>query len=161
MAEIFRTSSRIAYFLNSTNPWLYYVTIMLEYSNCYFIFNNLKVSPFLLSDAPFPGFELLTHDNESWTFGTLWDIGLDAGYTKIGLGKVFGQVWVAKDLYQTRELVEFTGVKSGLTRPEAIQVQIQVDELTKQTIKATTFVLSKLSPDYKIVSDGKWLIKRK
>ena len=66
----------------------------------YFIFNNLKVNTFALYDSPFPGFELLTWDHETFVDGTLWDIGDDAGYTPIGITKVYGQIWLAQDVNQ-------------------------------------------------------------
>jgi hypothetical protein len=123
----------------------------------YFIYNNLKVSPFLPYDAPPVGFDLLTYDNESWTYGTLWDCGRDAGLTVIGKGEVYGQLWVAEDMTRVKELEDLYGVCRGLTRTTRIPVKVQFEE---EPIKATTFVLEKIIPSYTIIQDGKWLIKR-
>ena len=127
----------------------------------YFIYNNLKVSPFIFGDAPIPGFELLTWDNESSIFGTLWDIGIDAGVTKIGKGLVYGQLWLAEDTNKIETLEEYMGVKSGLREPSPVDVQIQTkDGEIQEVIKAITFHLTKIRDYYKIVEDGKWQIKR-
>lgn len=125
----------------------------------YFIYNNLKVSPFLGYDAPFPGFTNLTWDHESYTFGTLFDIGKDAGFSKIGLSKVYGQLWVAKDTTKIKELEDFLGVPR-LNYPTDVEVTVQINELESSKLKVTTFALEKIVPSYQIVEDGKWLIKR-
>jgi hypothetical protein len=127
---------------------------------CYFIYNNLKVNPFLLYDQPYPGFELLSWETHSWTPGTLWDLGLDAGFTRLGNGVVYGQIWVAKDLSKIDELEDVLGVYRGLREPVQVEVSLQVDPPLIEHIKATTFQLSKISSEYTIVNDGKWLIKR-
>ena len=125
----------------------------------FFIFNNLKVNTFNLKDEPFPGFELLTWDHESYTNGTLWDIGFDAGYTPIGISKVHGQVWLAHDINQITELEYFLGVNSGLTEPVKTKIFIQ-DTLGTEKIDATVYKLREIKSAYSIVYDGKWLIKR-
>ena len=130
------------------------------YTNCYFIYNNLKVSPFLLQDSPLPGFRVLTWEHESWTNGTLWDLGKDAGFSIIGKDKVYGQLWVAEDLNRIEDINSFFGVKSGLTIPTEIDVSILIDNLITESIPAITFALESIKPTYKIVSDGKWLIRR-
>jgi gamma-glutamylcyclotransferase (GGCT)/AIG2-like uncharacterized protein YtfP len=124
-----------------------------------FIFNNLKVNTFLLQDQPFPGFELLTWEHESYIHGTLWDIGNDAGYTQIGVSNVHGQLWLAHDMQQMAELEYFIGAKSGLT--EAIRSKVHVqDELAVHKIDAIVYRLSQIKSIYTIIPDGKWLIKR-
>ena len=123
----------------------------------YFIYNNLKVSPFLPYDTPLPGFNLLTYDNESWTYGTLWDCGVDSGLTVIGNGEVYGQLWVAENLSMVKELEYLYGVHKGITKPTKVPVNIQFEP---EVVKATTFTLEKIIPSYTIVQDGKWLIKR-
>lgn len=125
----------------------------------FFIFNNLKVNTFNLKDQPFPGFELLTWEHESYTNGTLWDIGFDAGYTPIGISKVHGQLWVAHDLNQISELEYFLGVESGLTEPLTTKIFIQ-DEFGLDRIDATVYKLKQIKTAYNIVYDGKWMIKR-
>lgn len=125
----------------------------------FFIFNNLKVNTFNLKDQPFPGFELLTWEHESYTNGTLWDIGFDAGYTPIGISKVHGQLWVAHDLNQISELEYFLGVDSGLTEPLTTKIFIQ-DEFGLDRIDATVYKLKQIKTAYNIVYDGKWMIKR-
>ena len=75
----------------------------------FFIFNNLKVNTFLLQDSPFPGFDVLTWEHQSFIDGTLWDIGNDAGYTPIGITKVHGQIWTTDNTNQIDELEYFIG----------------------------------------------------
>lgn len=125
----------------------------------FFIFNNLKVNTFHLKDEPFPGFELLTWEHESYTDGTLWDIGFDAGYTPIGITKVHGQVWLSHDHQQISELEYFLGVHSGLTEPMSTKIQIQ-DNFGCERITATIYKLREIKSIYSIVYDGKWMIKR-
>jgi len=127
--------------------------------SCVFIYNNIKVSPFLPGDAPFPGFDLITFDRESYTFGTLWDIGLDAGYTKIGLGVVYGQLWKATEKTALEELREIIGVTSGLTEEVEVPVTVELDN-ERTEIKALTFSLTKIQKHYMIIDDGYWIIKR-
>jgi len=127
--------------------------------NAFFIFNNLKVNTFQLKDQPFPGFELLTWEHESYTEGTLWDIGFDAGYTPIGISKVHGQVWLSRDHQQISELEYFLGVHSGLTESMKTQIYIQ-DTFGNEKITATIYKLREIKSIYSIVYDGKWLIKR-
>lgn len=124
-----------------------------------FIFNNLKVNTFNLRDEPFPGFELLTWEHESFTNGTLWDIGNDAGYTPIGIAQVYGQIWLAHDLNQLNELEYFLGAKTGLTEPMKTECYIMCDGIAEK-IDVTVFRLREIRTIYSIVSDGKWIIKR-
>lgn len=125
----------------------------------FFIFNNLKVNTFNLRDEPFPGFELLTWDHESYTNGTLWDIGFDAGYTPIGVTKVHGQVWLAHDSQQISELEYFLGAYSGLTEPLKTDIFVQTD-FGVEKINGTVYKLKEIKSVYNIVYDGKWSIKR-
>ena len=125
----------------------------------YFIFNNLKVNTFALNDAPFPGFELLTWEHETFVDGTLWDIGEDAGYTPIGISKVYGQIWLAHDVNRVHELEDFLGVYSGLTEPMKTKCHILTNDLT-DSVDATIYRLRSIDSNYKIVRDGKWMIKR-
>jgi len=127
----------------------------------YFIYNNLKVNSFVLHDTPYPGFELLTWDMESWTFGTLWDLGDDAGYSRIGKSDVKGQVWICKNKEKENELNKFFGVEIGLTEPVEINVNIKTnDNIVVEEVKAKTFALTKIQKEYTIVNDGYWMIKR-
>lgn len=125
----------------------------------YFIFNNLKVNTFQLTDQPFPGFELLTWDHESFVDGTLWDIGADAGYTPIGISKVYGQLWIAQDINQVSKLEYFLGVNSGLTEPMKTKCYIVENNLTER-VDAIIYRLRAIDNNYSIVHDGKWMIKR-
>jgi gamma-glutamylcyclotransferase (GGCT)/AIG2-like uncharacterized protein YtfP len=124
-----------------------------------FIYNNLKVSPLLPGDAPVPGFEVFTYERESYTYGTLWDIGVDAGYTRIGKGVVYGQLWKITDNSKIEELYHFTGIKSGLMEEVIVPVEINIDEI-KTKIEALTFSLTSINKNYNIIDDGYWLIKR-
>ena len=125
----------------------------------FFIFNNLKVNTFNLRDQPFPGFDLLTWEHESYTDGTLWDIGFDAGYTPIGITKVCGQVWLSENTQQMSELEYFLGVHSGLTEPIKTKIFIQ-DSFGVEKIDATVYKLREIKNIYSIVYDGMWMIKR-
>lgn len=125
----------------------------------FFIFNNLKVNAFNLKDEPFPGFELLTWEHESYLHGTLWDIGFDAGYTPIGVTKVHGQVWLSHDSQQISELEYFLGAHSGLTEPLRTNIFVQTD-FGFEKINGTVYKLREIKTSYDIVYDGKWLIKR-
>jgi hypothetical protein len=125
----------------------------------YFIFNNLKVNTFLLKDSVFPGFDLLTWEHESYIDGTLWDMGYDAGYTPIGISKVYGQIWIAQDLKKISDLEYFLGVKSGLTEPIVTQCHINSNEFIG-TLDTVVYRLKNINNRYNIVHDGKWLIKR-
>ena len=128
--------------------------------DCYFIYSNLKVNPFILQDQPYYGFSLLSWDNESWTPGTLWDIGVDAGYTRIGKGYVYGQVWILENPSKARDVEDFFGVGAGLMEPTEVEVSIQVEPTIIEKLKAITFQLTKIKNEYKIIDDGKWMIKR-
>jgi hypothetical protein len=125
----------------------------------FFIFNNLKVNTFALQDQPFPGFELLTWDHESFVDGTLWDIGADAGYTPIGITKVHGQIWLAQDTQQISELEYFLGVQSGLTERMNTKAYIQTHDVAEK-VDAVIYRLRNIDTNYLIVHDGKWMIKR-
>ena len=124
-----------------------------------FIFNNFKVNTFALQDQPFPGFELLTWEHESFVDGTLWDIGVDAGYTPIGITKVYGQLWIAQDMQQITELEYFLGVGSGLTEPMNTKAYIQTHDVV-DSINTVIYRLRNIDTNYLIVHDGKWMIKR-
>lgn len=125
----------------------------------YFIFNNLKVNTFALQDQPFPGFELLTWEHESFVDGTLWDIGFDAGYTPIGITQIQGQVWLAQDIQQVSEFEYFTGAKSGLTEPMTTKCYVLSDGFVDE-LSVIIYRLREIKSIYNIVHDGKWIIKR-
>jgi hypothetical protein len=125
----------------------------------FFIFNNMKVNTFALQDQPFPGFELLTWEHESFVDGTLWDIGNDAGYTPIGITKVHGQLWLAQDTQQISELEYFLGVQSGLTEPMNTKAYIQTHDVAEK-VDVVIYRLKNIDTNYLIVHDGKWMIKR-
>lgn len=126
-------------------------------SLCYFVYNNLKVHPFLMGDAPLPGFELISWDNYTYTDGTLWKLDFeDAGYTKIGIHKVHGQLWKTEDTSKIDFLEECFGVHKGLTSPIEIEVTVELGDLDKPKLKATTFALEKINPGYEIIKEGKW-----
>lgn len=125
----------------------------------YFIYGNLKVSPFFLKDSPVPGFELVTWDHQSWVYGTLYDIGDDAGFTPIGKDKVHGQVWRTDSIYNVYDLAKYSGVYDGLTEEVDLKVKIE-DEGLEQILKATTFRLTEIKSEYNIVRGGHWIPKR-
>ncbi len=125
-----------------------------------FILNNLKVNPFILNDAPLPGFDLLAWEHECSVKGTLWDIGYDAGYTFIGNTDVKGQLWIAETVSAVKELEEFVGVNSGLTEPMKVKVEITPEPLIKEVVDAVVYKLTKIKNEYKIVHTGNWMLKR-
>ena len=93
---------------------------------------------------------------DAWTYGTLWDVGQDAAYTCIGTGKVFGQIWLPDD-YKNLSLLEgFCGIDTGLTEVVEIKVSVPIGQTEIEEISAVTYGLSRISPEYKIVQDGKW-----
>ena len=122
--------------------------------SCYFIYNNLKVHPFILGDGPLPGFELISWD--SWTIGTLWNIGEDAGYTRIGKDKVYGQLWKVEDYKELPFLEQCCGLESGRNEIIEVDLVVPIDDLINDNISASTFALKNISNDYTIISDGKW-----
>lgn len=129
--------------------------------DAYFIYNNLKVNTLMPGDAPLPGFNLLTYDQESWTTGTLWNLGEDAGFSHIGHHKVKGQLWTVERKADIEALESFSGVSSGLMEPVQIEVKIEAwnGEIT-ETLQAVTFRLKELDPSYQVVTGGNWWIKR-
>lgn len=122
--------------------------------NSYFVYNNLKVNPFVLGDAPFPGFDLVAWDG--WTYGTLWDRGEDAGFTLIGKTKVHGQLWRLLEPTKLPELEDFWGVTRGNNELSEVEIVVPINEIENETIKAITYTLTKIDTSYKIVYDGKW-----
>lgn len=122
-----------------------------------FIYNFLKAHPLKpLSDAPIPGFRVLSWNAE--VNGTLWDIGNDAGMSKIGLNKVKGQLWIPDnyDNYSTLKL--FCRVDEGLTEPFKTKATFKLDpmDLITEEIDVLTFTLTKIDPQYKIIHTGVW-----
>ena len=129
----------------------------MSMSLCYFVFNNLKVHPFLIGDAPLPGFELLSWDNYTYTEGTLWKLDFeDAGFSKIGIHKVHGQLWKTEDSKQIHFLEKCFGVNKGLCYPIEIDVTVEIGDSDKPKVKATTFALETIRPSYEIIKEGKW-----
>jgi gamma-glutamylcyclotransferase (GGCT)/AIG2-like uncharacterized protein YtfP len=125
-----------------------------------FIFNNLKVDTFHLKDAPFPGFEILTWEHESFLHGTLWDLGVDAGYTEIGLNNVYGQIWITEYPNQLLELNEFLGYPN-ITSPKRKKVTIHSSaDMINEELDCIVYTLNTIKSEYKIIKDGKWQLKR-
>lgn len=129
--------------------------------SAFFIFNNLKVS-LHPCDAPVPGFELLAHENQCSTIGTLWDIGNDAGFTLIGKTLIRGQLWIAKDMDAITELEDYLGVYKGLTVPEKITVDVVYEDIMlKEELPATIYKLATIKPAYKMLDDGWWTLYKR
>ncbi|NBP56314.1 hypothetical protein EBU71_07245 [bacterium] len=125
-----------------------------------FIYNNLKVDTFNLRDQPFPGFELLTWEHESYIHGTLWDIGLDAGYTEIGIDNVYGQIWLTDSIDPLQELSYFLGYPNRTYQKKMRAIINDDNNLIKEQIDATVYILKEIRPEYKRINDGKWFLKR-
>lgn len=124
-----------------------------------FVYNNLKVDTLQLKDQPFPGFELLTWDHESFVHGTLWDTGIDAGYTEIGLDNVYGQIWITEKYDAIDELSFFLGYPQR-TYSKKLKVTIKAEDLISETIEALVFPLRKIEPHFNRIHDGRWFLKR-
>jgi hypothetical protein len=125
-----------------------------------FVPNNLKVDPFHLRDQPVPGFDLLTWDHQSYVFGTLWDIDGDAGISEVGIDRVYGQVWTYDHGDQLKVLYEYFGAPK-ISYPVVRKVYIEdKDDLINEKISATIFLLSKILPQYTMIRDGRWSLKR-
>lgn len=124
-----------------------------------FIVNNLKVSPFLPYDSCVRGCELLTYDTESYTKGTLWDIGFDSAYY-VGENRVRGQLWKLTSDKALEDLSELLGAKSGLTKKCFTPVTIEVDKEVITTIDSIVFRLTSIKEQYKLVHDEVWTVKR-
>lgn len=134
---------------------------ILKYNMLYFIYNNLKVNTFILQDQPFPGFSVLSWDNQCYTKGTLLDIGLDATFIPNGDYRVYGQLWTVDDTNKASEFEYFLGIREGLKKLIEVPVNIECEEEKFGIYKAATFTSNKLIlSDFKVVKDGKWMIKR-
>jgi gamma-glutamylcyclotransferase (GGCT)/AIG2-like uncharacterized protein YtfP len=113
------------------------------------------------NDAPYPGFELVTYDNESFTYGTLWNIGKDSGMTRIGKGIVYGQLWRSTNNNSIEELIDFIDQRTGTLEKAIVTVEVKIQQYEIQTkIDAVTFFLTKIQKEYNIIDDGYWLIQR-
>lgn len=131
------------------------------YSMLYFVYNNLKVNTFILQDQPFPGLSVLTWETQSYTKGTLLDIGVDSVFIPNGNYKVFGQLWTVEDLNKISEFEDFLGIHDGLKKIIEIPVTIEYDKERLGQYKAITYTSNKLIlSNFKVVEDGKWMIKR-
>lgn len=122
-----------------------------------FIYNHLKAHPFKpLSDAPIPGFRVLSWKAE--VNGTLWDIGGDAGMSKIGINKVQGQLWIPDTYDHYSTLKSFCRVDEGLTEPFNTKASFKIDptDITSEEVEVLTFALTKIDPQYKIIHTGVW-----
>ena len=120
----------------------------------YFVFNNLKVNPFVLGDNPLPGFDLVAWD--AWTVGTLLDIGEDAGFSRLGKTEIHGQLWKLSDPREVYTLEEYVGKLSGLVDEIKIPVIVSIDEYLTEKLTATTFSIARIKPEYKILHTGRW-----
>lgn len=125
----------------------------------YFICSNLKVNPFILQDKPLPGFNLLSWDNETSVEGSLWELDCgDAAYSKIITTSVRGQLWKLEDPDPDNIsfLEDCVGVSKGICAPLEVNVTVTINELEKQQLRAITFALNRIIPNYKLIKDGRW-----
>jgi len=126
----------------------------------YFIYNNLKVNPFVIQDKPFPGFELVTWDHQTSTIGTLLNLGFDAAYIEAGHMLVKGQLWKSDDRIACRKLEDVF-----LTGDDFVMIDVKVclsieDEQVKTD--AITFALKQLKPgQYNPIPTGQWNFPKK
>jgi len=119
----------------------------------------MMVDTFRLQDLPFPGFSQLTWEHESTIDGSLFDIGEDAGYTNLGIHKVSGQIWLAEDTEQIRELECFLG-SPNITEPIQVQADIKTNDLIIDKMPVIVYKLREIKENYKMIHTGKWSIKR-
>lgn len=124
--------------------------------NTYFIYSNIKVNTLHPNDGPFPGFKLVTYENESWTMGTLIDIGVDAGFTNLGHHRVYGQLWRAEDPNRLYEFEDIIGIRSGFN--ELIKIPVEVE--SEGIIDALTYRIKNLPKPFEIIPSGRWSIKK-
>lgn len=126
-----------------------------------FIFNNLQVDTFNLNDAPFPGFELLTWEHESFIEAGLWDIGNDAGVTLSPFTKVYGQTWLTDSTTPITELQDFLQVPQS-THIEKVKIHIEIkNDLQKNHINGIVFALNEVKPHFKRLTEERWFLRRK
>jgi len=124
-----------------------------------FVVNNLKVSPFLPYDRPIPGCSLLTYEHESYSTGSLYDLGKDAGFFREPQKLVRGQLWTIDSEKILDDLSLFFGESSGLTKKCYHTIEISIDNVISK-VSAMTFELTKIPKTAKIINDSNWTIKR-
>lgn len=112
----------------------------------YFVYNQLRVNPFLLYDRPFPGFEIVTWDNQSFITGSLVDTEIGEAYIEYGNELIRGQIWKTEDLVAGRKLEDAIGLASGLLELIKIEATIMLDDAPKEekTLETYTFALKSL-----------------
>jgi hypothetical protein len=123
----------------------------------FFIYNNLKAKPLKpLSDASIPGFRVLTWNAE--VDGTLWDIGNDSGYTRLGISKVQGQLWIPDNYNNYSDLKSFCRVDEGITEITKVKAKFKIepDDIIAEEIEVLTFALISIKPQYEIIRNGVW-----
>lgn len=122
--------------------------------NTFFIVGNLKVNPFILKDAPLPGFSVLAWD--AYTVGSLWLINnLDeVCFLNEGNLKIHGQIWKAHEPSSIELLEQYSGKVAGLT--DYTQVRLVLPTESDLELNALAFRLSTIRPEYKKLNEGKW-----
>ena len=76
----------------------------------------------------------------------------NAGYSRIGKGKVHGQLWIPEDYKNLSMLESFCGVETGLTEPVEVTVTLPVEDLLNtEELPAVTYALSAVSTKYAIM----------
>lgn len=119
----------------------------------FFIVGNLKVYPFILADAPVPGFTVLSWN--AYTVGSLWllkDLN-EVCYRDEGNARVHGQVWRAHEEESIKLLEKYSGKEAGLTDYKKVIVDLPNEDCRIQTV---AFKLKEIKPDYEKLDCGKW-----
>jgi hypothetical protein len=123
----------------------------------FFIYNNLKAKPLNpLAEAAIPGFRVLTWNAE--VDGTLWDIGNDSGYTRLGISTVKGQLWIPDNYNNYSDLKSFCRVDEGLTEITKVKAKFKIepDDIVSEEFEVLTFALTSIKSQYKIIYTGIW-----
>lgn len=122
--------------------------------NAFFIVGNLKVNPFLLKDAPLPGFSVVAWD--AYTVGSLWllDSFDEVCFLQQGNVKVHGQIWKADKSDNITLLEKYSGKSDGLT--DYTKVKLILPTESDLQLNALAFNLINIKPEYKKLNEGKW-----
>lgn len=109
----------------------------------YFVYNQLKVNPFILNDEPFPGFEILTWDNQSYIVGSLKETEIGDAYIEHGNELIPGQIWHTDDIIAGRKLEDAVGLATGILELIRVDATILIDD-SPESVNTLTFALKSL-----------------
>jgi gamma-glutamylcyclotransferase (GGCT)/AIG2-like uncharacterized protein YtfP len=132
-------------------------------SRLLFVYNNLKVNYLILGDQPYPGFDVLTYENQSFVRGSLYHLGSDAGFTCSGHTKVWGQIWISDTDDSFRELQEFVypegNIRPVLTKATILEKNEQ-GKVENIEVPVVVFTMTKVPMSAPRIDSGDWDIQR-